>query len=114
MNDTAKRISTGVLGLDRILLGGFIQQSVYLVRGGSGQGKTTLGLHFLSAVGKQERTLFIGFQESEDQLKHNAELMGIDVSNIQFLNLTLDKYFLLTNKIAMLSSLRAMENKIHF
>jgi predicted ATP-dependent serine protease len=42
------RISTGVTGLDEILYGGFIQKRAYLLRGGSGCGKTTLGLHFLT------------------------------------------------------------------
>jgi circadian clock protein KaiC len=36
-------ISTGVAGLDHILGGGLPGPRVYLVRGGSGTGKTTLG-----------------------------------------------------------------------
>jgi circadian clock protein KaiC len=93
MSCTPKRVSTGILELDYILSGGFIQQSAYLIRGGPGQGKTTLGLHFLSAADKQDAALFIGFQEPEEQLRANAESVGIDVSNIHFLSLAPDEHF---------------------
>ena len=43
------RLSTGVSGLDEVLRGGLIPGRAYLVRGGPGTGKTTLGLHFLTA-----------------------------------------------------------------
>ncbi|PPT09590.1 KaiC [Geitlerinema sp. FC II] len=43
------RLSIGIPGLDRILHGGLISGGAYLVRGGPGCGKTTLGLHFLLA-----------------------------------------------------------------
>lgn len=88
-----ERVSTGIAGLDRILQGGFIRESAYLVRGGPGQGKTTLGLHFLSAADENEESLFIGFQESDEQLRRNAEAVGIDVSRITFLNLSPDEKF---------------------
>ncbi|HEY6410449.1 MAG TPA: ATPase domain-containing protein, partial [Ktedonobacteraceae bacterium] len=38
------RVSTGVAGLDEILYGGLIHRRAYLLRGGPGCGKTTLGL----------------------------------------------------------------------
>ena len=40
-------LKTGIKGLDEILNGGLISERFYLVRGGPGTGKTTLGLHFL-------------------------------------------------------------------
>ncbi|MDN5872381.1 MAG: AAA family ATPase [Nitrococcus sp.] len=88
-----KRLSTGVDGLDEILLGGAIQQRSYLIRGGPGWGKTTLGLHFLSAADAQESVLYIGFQEREQQLRHNAASLGLDVSAITFLSLAPDAQF---------------------
>ncbi|HET6655333.1 MAG TPA: ATPase domain-containing protein, partial [Gammaproteobacteria bacterium] len=80
-------------GLDDILDGGLIRERAYLVRGGPGRGKTTLGLHFLSAPDDGRPALFIGFQESEQQLRNNAESVGIDVSAIQFLSLAPDEHF---------------------
>ncbi|WP_308428006.1 RAD55 family ATPase, partial [Modicisalibacter luteus] len=56
-----QRLSTGVRGVDDILGGGLIENRSYLVRGGPGSGKTTLGLHFLTAANQDEPVLFIGF-----------------------------------------------------
>jgi circadian clock protein KaiC len=42
----SKRLSSGIRGFDEVLHGGFIPGRAYLVRGGPGSGKTTLGLHF--------------------------------------------------------------------
>ena len=44
------KISAGVEGVDEVLDGGFIPNRAYMVRGGAGTGKTTLGLHFLTAA----------------------------------------------------------------
>ncbi|KFI22889.1 ATPase domain-containing protein [Nitrosococcus oceani] len=93
MSGTPERVSTGLKALDHILSGGLIKQSAYLVRGGPGQGKTTLGLHFLAAADVQRSPLFIGFQEPEEQLRVNAESVGIDISNFRFLSLTPEEHF---------------------
>jgi len=93
MNEQRERLSTGVSGLDEILNGGLIPGSACLIRGGPGLGKTTLGLHFLSAAEPDEPTLFIGFQEHEAQLRANAVSVGLDVSHIRFLSLAPDEQF---------------------
>lgn len=90
---TSLRISTGVAGLDEILDGGLIANRAYLVRGGPGLGKTTLGLHFLTAAVKGEPSLFIGFQEPADHIEANAEAVGLDVAGIRFLSLVPDERF---------------------
>src|SRR5690554_5868604 len=92
-SSSTQRISSGLESLDSILFGGFIPKSAYLIRGGPGQGKTTLGLHFLTAAEEGETSLFIGFQETEEQLKVNASSVGIDVSNVRFLSLAPDEQF---------------------
>ena len=43
------RLSLGITGLNEVIGGGLISQRSYLVRGGPGTGKTTLGFHFLAA-----------------------------------------------------------------
>jgi len=84
-----QRISTGVPGLDEILDGGLIPGRAYLVRGGPGTGKTTLGLHFLSAgAASGEKTLYITLTEPESQIRRNAERRGINLSGVAFLDLT--------------------------
>jgi circadian clock protein KaiC len=93
MNNNSARLSTGLKELDRILSGGLIKGASYLIRGGPGQGKTTLGLHFLASAPQKGKALFIGFQEPEEQLRTNAGSVGIDVSNISFLSLAPDEHF---------------------
>ncbi|HET8700251.1 MAG TPA: ATPase domain-containing protein [Nitrococcus sp.] len=88
-----KRLSTGIDGLDEVLHGGTIQQRSYLIRGGPGRGKTTLGLHFLAAADTGESALFIGFQEPEAQVRSNAASLGLNVSAITFLSLAPDAQF---------------------
>jgi circadian clock protein KaiC len=83
------RISTGVAGLDEILSGGLIAHQAYLIKGQPGSGKTTLGFHFLNAgIFKGEATLFISFGEVETRLRRNAEQIGINLEQVQFLDLS--------------------------
>jgi circadian clock protein KaiC len=88
-NDSSLRLSTGIKGLDEILNGGFIPQRAYLVRGGPGTGKTTMGLHFLTDGANQgERILFITLGEPESQIRKNAQSMGFDLKGFNFLDLS--------------------------
>jgi circadian clock protein KaiC len=80
-----QRCATGIAGLDDILMGGLPRHHLYLLRGGAGTGKTTLGLQFLLA-GRDtgERGLYIALSESESQLEavaasHGWRLQGIEV-----------------------------------
>ena len=83
------RISTGVAGLDEILLGGLITHQAYLIKGQSGSGKTTLGLHFLNTgISQGEICLFISFSETETRLRNNAKSIGIDIEQVEFLDLS--------------------------
>lgn len=49
----AERALTGIDGLDHLLAGGLPGRSATLIQGGSGTGKTLIGLHFLMAGGRQ-------------------------------------------------------------
>ncbi len=83
------RLSTGIPGLDEILLGGLIPGRTYLVRGGPGNGKTTLGMHFLTTgAAKGERVLFITLGEPETVLRENAQTLGFDLEGVTFLDLS--------------------------
>lgn len=86
---TPNRISTGIPGLDDILEGGLVPGRSYLVRGGPGTGKTTLGLHFLTAGAVNgEKALYITLEETESNIRRNAEVRGFDLKGIQFLDLS--------------------------
>lgn len=90
MNGTRpQRLSTGIPGLDRILNGGLVPQASYLLRGGPGAGKSTIGLHFLAAgacIG--ERCLYITMEESERRIRANAALRNIDLSAVSILDIS--------------------------
>ncbi len=86
---TQERLSTGIVGLDEVLYGGLISERAYLVRGGPGCGKTTIGMHFLLAGISQGKTsLFITLGESEAQLRCIASELNFDVNSIHFLDLS--------------------------
>ncbi|MCW2142052.1 circadian clock protein KaiC [Actinoplanes cyaneus] len=84
-----RRLLTGIGGLDEVLRGGLLAQRAYLVRGGPGSGKTTVGLHFLAeGVAAGEPTLFINQGEPEAEVRANAASIGLDLVGITFLDLT--------------------------
>ncbi len=85
---TEDRVPTGIKGLDEVLHGGFVKGRAYLVRGGPGVGKTTLGFHFLTAADEDERTLFVTLGEPETQLRQDAEKLGLKLERVHFLDLS--------------------------
>lgn len=83
------RLSTGITGLDQVLHTGLLSGRAYLVRGGPGTGKTTLGLHFLAAgIAKGEQVLYITLGEPAEQIRLNAEQLGFNSQEIAFLDLS--------------------------
>ena len=78
-----ERLSAGVEGLDRMLNGGVYRQSVTLVEGAAGIGKTTLCLHFLvTNAQKGEKAMFISFEEPTGQTKRMLEDYGMDYKRL--------------------------------
>ncbi len=79
------RISTGVPGLDDILVGGLTPDRLYLLEGTPGTGKTTLALQFLlEGAARREPTLYITLSETGDELKAAAATHGwsLDAINV--------------------------------
>ncbi|MGH9686098.1 MAG: circadian clock protein KaiC [Candidatus Acidiferrales bacterium] len=76
-----ERVSSGIAALDEMLEGkGFYRGSSVLVSGTAGTGKTTLATAFASAVcGRGERCLYIGFEESPEQVARNVRSVGLDL-----------------------------------
>src|SRR5829696_8364024 len=73
----AKRISTGVPELDRVLGGGLVPASLILVGGEPGVGKSTLLLSALGAIsGAGRRALLVTGEESTAQVKLRAARLG--------------------------------------
>jgi len=85
MTNQSDLASTGIEGLDYILLGGFPRNHVYLLQGDPGVGKTTLGLQFLlEGVEHGEKALYLTLSETERELRavgdsHKWDLSGVEV-----------------------------------
>lgn len=76
---STKRVTSGNAALDRMTSGGFFRDSVTLVSGATGTGKTLLVTNFLAGgVGAGERALLVGYEESRGQLFRNARSWGVD------------------------------------
>ena len=76
-----ERVSTGVHGLDEMLGGkGIFRGSTILISGTAGTGKSSVLSHFVNnACKKGEKTLYIAFEESEDQIIRNMSSIGINL-----------------------------------
>jgi circadian clock protein KaiC len=75
-----ERISTGVDRLDHMLGGGVFRGSTVLVSGAAGTGKTSLAAHVInSACRRGERTLWVLFEESPEQILRNMRSIGLDL-----------------------------------
>jgi circadian clock protein KaiC len=78
------RISSGNEDLDRMCGGGFFRDSVILVSGATGTGKTLTVTQFLGGgAAAGERCLLLAFEESRDQLFRNASGWGIDFERME-------------------------------
>lgn len=88
MTDTGEqRLQTGIPGMDDVLHGGLLAGSSYLVSGGPGTGKTTLGFHFLRRA-DPGRAVFISLGEPEGQIRRNAAGFGLPLDGVDVLDLS--------------------------
>lgn len=78
------RISSGDLDLDEMCGGGFFRDSVILISGATGTGKTLSVTQFLrGGAAAKERCLLLAFEESRDQLFRNATGWGVDFDKME-------------------------------
>jgi circadian clock protein KaiC len=69
----AKRVSSGVPGLDSLMQGGFLPKSTNLVTGETGTGKTIFCCQFLwHGLQKGETGVYITLEEDPDDIKEDA------------------------------------------
>ncbi len=78
------RISSGNTELDEMCGGGFFRDSILLVSGATGTGKTLMTTEFMSGGAKKgERCLLFAFEESKEQLFRNATGWGVDYEKLE-------------------------------
>jgi circadian clock protein KaiC len=78
------RISSGSPELDQMCGGGFFRDSVILISGATGTGKTLTVTQFLEGgAAAGERCLLLAFEESREQLIRNATGWGVDFEKME-------------------------------
>lgn len=79
-----EKCATGIPGLDQVTNGGLPLGRTTLVCGGSGSGKTLLGMEFLvmGARDHGEPGVFMSFEENAAELAQNVASLGFDVQRL--------------------------------
>ncbi len=78
------RVTSGNPELDRMCGGGFFRDSILLVSGATGTGKTLMTTEFMAGgVNRGERCLLFAFEESREQLFRNATGWGVDFDQME-------------------------------
>jgi circadian clock protein KaiC len=78
-----ERFSSGLSGLDSMNGGGWLRDSIVLVRGPSGSGKTTLaGMYAYAGALRGERVAYYGFEESRAVLLRNFSQLGMPLHEV--------------------------------
>ncbi|MBF2018844.1 MAG: circadian clock protein KaiC [Hydrococcus sp. C42_A2020_068] len=78
------RITSGSEELDRMCGGGFFRDSIILVSGATGTGKTLMVTEFMAGgANSAERCLIFAFEESREQLFRNAIGWGVDFERME-------------------------------
>ncbi len=78
------RVSSGVKTLDEMCGGGFFKDSIILVTGATGTGKTLLVSKFIEDACKNgDRAILFAYEESRAQLSRNAFSWGIDLEDME-------------------------------
>src|SRR3989344_5865522 len=78
------RISSGINGLDPLINGGYVSNSINLVTGGAGAGKTIFLAHFLyDGALKNEKGLFISFEQDVISVKKDLESFGFNFDKLE-------------------------------
>ncbi len=76
-----ERFSSGVAGLDEMTRGGWLRNSIVIVRGPTGSGKTMLaGLYARAGALRAERVVYYGFEEPRPILVRNFEIIGMPMT----------------------------------
>jgi circadian clock protein KaiC len=79
-----KKVSTGIPNFDKLIEGGFEENSTNLLVGSSGSGKSILAVQFLiEGIKKAERCLYITFEEKKDEFYSNMKEFGWDLKALE-------------------------------
>ncbi len=78
------RISSGNADFDKMCGGGLFRDSIILVSGATGTGKTLMVSHFMKAgIEAGHRVILFAFEENREQLVRNATSWGVDFESAE-------------------------------
>lgn len=105
------RVSSGIVGLDEMLDGGFPRGSLILLAGSPGSGKTIASAHFLyhGAKNLNERGIYLSFAEHKEFFYDNMRKFGFDFEALEsqgtfkFLDLLTTREDTVSSTLGMLS-----------
>jgi KaiC/GvpD/RAD55 family RecA-like ATPase len=81
--NNSERISSGIEGLDVLLHGGMIKNSINSIVGSSGTGKTTFALAYVyQGLLEGDHILYLSFEEPPSKLLLEAKSLGIKIKEI--------------------------------
>lgn len=77
------RAGTGIKGFDSMIEKGFERNSINLIVGGSGSGKTIFGMQFLiDGIKRGETVMYVTFEEKRDEFYKNMKDFGWDLKKL--------------------------------
>lgn len=105
------RVPTGIVGLDDMIEGGFPRNSLILLAGSAGSGKTIASAHFLyhGAKNLNENGIYISFAERKEFFFNNMKRFGLDFETLEsqgkfkFLDLLTTREDTVSSTIGLLS-----------
>jgi circadian clock protein KaiC len=79
------RNKTGILELDEMLGGGFLDTDAIMIAGSAGTGKTTLALEYLinGVTHFRDRGIYLTFEQLPDQIYRDAENFGWNIRKLE-------------------------------
>lgn len=105
-----ERASTGIIGLDEMLHGGFLRGTANLIEGAPGTGKSTLGMHFIHHGAQHgEPGLILTFETVTSQYYQDAQNFGWDFRALENAN---QIRVLLTSPEALRNDLQTVNGQI--
>jgi len=80
-----QKLKSGIPGLDPLIGGGIPMDSVVLISGSPGAGKTIMALQFLAqgALKHKQKALYVSFEEREDKIRDQAKQFGWDFRKLE-------------------------------
>jgi circadian clock protein KaiC len=83
--NNVERVKSGINGLDKLIEGGFVKNSVVLVQGNTGTNKTIFCLQYLinGAIEYNEPGVFISFAEPKESIIQHGKSFGWEIEELE-------------------------------